>query len=375
MTPTDIVLLEFHPERDDLGKGKELRDGLSVVLQIGDTLWLANDETISLERLTLEKGENADEYRYARQHKQFSINDYLPLPIPPTGDPEDVQEVDVEGLAYDDGYLWLVGSHSLKRKKPKLKDGVKKAQKQLAKCNSEANRYLLARIPIVERDKTVELEKETTRRGKACTAAMLPVIDESNALLDALREDEHLAPFLAIPGKDNGFDIEGLAVVGKRLFLGLRGPVLRGWAVILELEVTEDKDDSSLLTLKDIGRNGRPYRKHFLQLGGLGIRDMCFLGDDLLILAGPTMDLDGPVILFRWKDGAAPEEESMVEAGALSRVLDIPFGEGVDHAEGMCLFSSDGGKANKLLVVYDAASVSRQLGESTLAADVFALPG
>jgi len=375
MTPTGIVLLEFHPERDDLGKGKELRDGLSVVLQIGDTLWLANDETISLERLTLEKGENADEYRYARQHKQFSLNDYLPLPIPPTGDPEDVQEVDVEGLAYEDGYLWLVGSHSLKRKKPKLKDGVKKAQKQLAKCNSEANRYLLARIPIVESDKTFELEKETTRRGKTCTAAMLPIRDESNALLDALSEDEHLAPFMAIPGKDNGFDIEGLAVVDKRLFLGLRGPVLRGWAVILELEVTEDEDDGSLLKLKGIGRDGRPYRKHFLQLGGLGIRDMCVHGDDLVILAGPTMDLDGPVIIFRWKDGAAPEEESMVAADALSRVLDVPFGEGVDHAEGMCLFSSDGRKADKLLVVYDAASVSRQLGESTLAADVFALPG
>ena len=26
----------------------------------------------------------------------------------------------MEGLVYADGYLWLVGSHSLKRKKPKL---------------------------------------------------------------------------------------------------------------------------------------------------------------------------------------------------------------------------------------------------------------
>ena len=375
MTPTAIVLLEFHPERDDLGKGKELCDGLSVALQVGDTLWLANDETISLERLTLEKGEDTNEYRYARQHKQFSLNDYLPLPIPPTDDPEDIQEVDIEGLAHEGGYLWLVGSHSLKRKKPKLKDGVKKAQKQLTKCNWEANRALLARIPIVERDNTFELEKETTRHGNTYTAAMLPILDESNALLGALREDEHLAPFMAIPGKDNGFDIEGLAIAGKRLFLGLRGPVLRGWAVILELEITEDEKDSSLLKMKSIGRDGRPYRKHFLQLGGLGIRDMCVHGGDLLILAGPTMDLDGPVTIFRWKDGASPKDESMVADEALARVLDVPFGQGVDHAEGMCLFSTDGSKASTLLVVYDAASVSRQPGESTLAADVFALPG
>jgi hypothetical protein len=38
MNTTSVVLLEFHPERNDLGKDKELRDGLSVAVQIGDTL-------------------------------------------------------------------------------------------------------------------------------------------------------------------------------------------------------------------------------------------------------------------------------------------------------------------------------------------------
>ena len=37
----------------------------------------------------------------------------------------------------------------------------------------------------------------------------------------------------AIPGKDNGFDMEGLAVDGDRLLLGLRGPVLRGFSEAL----------------------------------------------------------------------------------------------------------------------------------------------
>ena len=31
-----------------------------------------------------------------------------------------------------------------------------------------------------------------------------------------------------IPSNDNGFDVEGLAVSGNRVFLGLRGPVLAG---------------------------------------------------------------------------------------------------------------------------------------------------
>ncbi len=374
MNAASVVILEFHPERNDLGKDKELRDGLSVAVQIGDTLWVTNDETISLERLSLVEGGNSGTYRYGRHHKQFSLNDYLRLPVPPPPDPADLEEADLEGLVYEDGYLWLVGSHSLKRKKPKLKDGAEKAQKQLAKVGSDGNRYLLARIPLVESDGTYTLTKEDTRNGKKRTAAQLHGNDQSNDLTEALRGDEHLGSFLAIPGKDNGFDIEGLAVAGERLFMGLRGPVLRGWAVILEVELKEDNEQPSTLRLKAIGPNDRLYRKHFLHLGGLGIRDLCAQGSDLLILAGPTMDLDGPVTIFRWRGGTDPKGESVVPASELERVLDVPYGQGVDHAEGMTLFSPDGGKAHSLLVVYDSASESRQLGGSAVAADVFLLP-
>ena len=93
--------------------------------------------------------------------------------MPPPPDPADLEEADVEGLVYEDGYLWLVGSHSLKRKKPKLKDGAKKAQKQLAQVSSDGNRYLLARIPVVESDGTYTLAKEDTQNGRKRTAAQL----------------------------------------------------------------------------------------------------------------------------------------------------------------------------------------------------------
>jgi hypothetical protein len=205
-------------------------------------------------------------------------------------------------------------------------------------------------------------------------AAQLRGNAKGNDLTAALIDDPHLGMFLTIPGKDNGFDIEGLAVAGTRLFLGLRGPVLRGWAVILELELVEDKDQPSMLRLLPIGPKKRPYRKHFLQLGGLGIRDICLQGDDLLILGGPTMALDGPVTVFRWPGGAAPKDESVVAAKELQRVLDLPYGEGEDHAEGIALFAPEVGAACSLLVVYDAASERRQVGESSLLADVFALP-
>ena len=374
MKPSSTVDLEFDPERDDLGKGKELRDGLSVALQIGDSLWVANDESISLERLSLIKEGNTGNYRSGRHHQQFSLAEYLRLPVAPPKDPADLEEVAVEGLDYGDGYLWLVGSHSLKRKKPTLKDGAKEAQKQLAKVSTDGNRYLLARIPVVEGDGTYTLAKEDTQKEKKRSAAQLRGNAQGNDLTEALRGDKHLGPFLAIPGKDNGFDIEGLAVAGERLFLGLRGPVLRGWAVILEVEPEEDSKQPFTLRLKPIGPNQRLYRKHFLQLGGLGIRDICAQGADLLILGGPTMDLDGPVTIFRWPGGTAPKGESVVPSDELQRVLDVPYGQGVDHAEGMTLFAPDGGTARSLLVVYDSASENRQLGEGTAVADVFLLP-
>jgi hypothetical protein len=372
MNKTKVVLLEFSSDANALSKDKSRSDGLSVALQIGETIWVANDETITLERLSLVMGEKTASYRYGR-HQQFLLHDYLRLPVP-LDDGADLEEIDVEGLDYHDGYLWLVGSHSLKRTKPKLKDGAKQAQAQIAEVRPDGNRYLLARIPLVERDGTYALTKKDQRKGKEWTAAQLHGNHKGNDLTKALREDEHLGAFLGIPGKDNGFDIEGLAVAGDRLFLGLRGPVLRGWAVILEVELKEDDEKPYFLKLKPIGPKDRRYRKHFLHLGGLGIRDLCVQGADLLILAGPTMDLDGPVTIFRWLNGTDPKGERVVPAGELERVLDVPYGQGVDHAEGMTLFSPDGGAARSLLVVYDAASKTRQSGSSTVAADVFPLP-
>ncbi|TBW01790.1 DUF3616 domain-containing protein [Azotobacter chroococcum] len=367
----NVATLEFDPERNELGKDKRLRDGLSVAVQIGANLWLANDETISLERLTRLADAGQDACRYGR-HRQFPLNDYLALPVPPPDDPADLEEVDIEGLASAGGYLWLVGSHSLKRKKPKPGDAPDKARKQLAKVRSDGNRYLLARIPLVDSDGACEPAKRSKQDGQELFAASLKGDDKGNELTAALKNDKHLGPFLAIPGKDNGFDIEGLAVVGERLFLGLRGPVLRGWAVILEVAVAADVT-ASTLRLQPIGPKGCLYRKHFLELGGLGIRDLCLQGDDLLILAGPTMELDGPVSVFRWPGGSSPDDEAMVPADALQRVLEVPYGEGVDHAEGMTLFAPDGGKASALLVVHDAAAEERKSGKSAVTADVFKL--
>lgn len=338
----------------------ECRDALSAIVQIGDTLWVANDESIHLERLSYQ-GSDADGNPLYAAHTRFALHDYLSLPV--AADAED-NEVDVEGLAYQDGYLWVVGSHSLKRKKPQSDKSTEKGIERLVRIVPDPNRYLIARIPLNVVDGVPTLQ---------APSAQLPLHANGNALMEALRDDPHIKHFLKIPGKDNGFDVEGLAVIGTRLFLGLRGPVLRGWAVLLEIECVEDDDDPSVLKLARIGEEDRPYRKHFLQLDGLGIRDLCVQGEDLLILAGPTMSLDGPVRVYRWQDGAKPDGESLIPRAVLEVVADIPHGHGNDHAEGLCLFTQ-GDAEIALLVVYDNAAQGRKRGEDGVLGDVFTLP-
>ncbi|RYD75482.1 MAG: DUF3616 domain-containing protein, partial [Verrucomicrobiaceae bacterium] len=210
--------------------------------------------------------------------------------------------------------------------------------------------------------------------GKDLTAAQLIGTSKSNMLIDALRDDEHLGRFLTIPSKENGFDIEGLAVMGSRIFLGLRGPVLRGWAVILELKIEMISD--SLFRLVPIGPEKNLYRKHFFDLCGLGVREICPDGDDLLILAGPTMDLDGNVLVYRWCNVPKHRKQTVVGRDELEVVLDFPLAAnaevGKDHPEGMCLYKCEGEK-NALLIIYDAPSAKRLKGKHAMVADLFDL--
>jgi hypothetical protein len=241
----------------------------------------------------------------------------------------------------------------------------------------ETNRYLLARIPVVrdERSGRAELRRtwrDPRSRSATLHAAQLFGTGKTNLLIDALRDDAHLARFLNIPGKENGFDIEGLAVFGKRVFLGLRGPVLRGWAVVLEISVAPLSEH--YLTLHPIGDDGALYRKHFLDLDGLGIRELLKDGRDLLILAGPTMDIDGDGLVYRWKKVEKVREQAIVTRKELDVVLDFPLTgrrePGSDHPEAMALLPS---APRQLLVVYDSPSRERRIGKRTLVADAFAV--
>ena len=332
---------------------KQIAESLSAVVVVGGDLWVASDETTSVERLSSTDGITFN------SHKSFPLEDLIDLPAQDT---DADQEIDIEGLDHHDSYLWLVGSHSIKRKKVKEGETTEKNFNRLATPEIKGNRFILARVPLLESDP-----------DRVLKSAQLEGDLKSNALVDAIKQanngkgDPHFSGFLTTPGKDNGFDIEGLAISGERIFLGLRGPVLRGWAGILEVAVAEA---DSRLKLRETGPEGRPYKKHFLDLDGLGVRDICVDEPDLLILAGPTMDLDGPVAVYRWPDALASSKEQLVSAKDLERLFVVPNGAGVDHAEGMALIADP----KRLLIVYDSPSKERKISDRAVKADVFDLP-
>lgn len=325
---------------------------LSAVHLEGEVLWLAGDETATVERLRRQEPRTPLEYA---DHVTFDLADLVRLPGAAG------EEVDIEGMAAAGGYLWVVGSHSAKRKKVKGNHSDAKSAKRLATVSAEPARRVLARLALAG-DALVK----ATPDGRRSLAL------GGDGIYGLLGDDAHLSPFLDIPGKDNGLDVEGIAVHGppggERVFLGLRGPVLRGWATVLELAPRADSDTADTLTPAETPA-GQRYTKHFLDLDGLGIRDLCQHGHDLLILAGPSMNLDGPVRLYRWPGAAHLEAPEIVHRHELQPLLDLPYGQGDDHAEGIALLPDQ-----RLLVVYDSPAPHRLNQPGSILADVIQLP-
>ncbi|WP_229074906.1 DUF3616 domain-containing protein [Actinoplanes sp. DH11] len=357
MTLEKTVLLWF----GQASQAAATHTNLSAVRTDGKVLWLAGDETATVERLVADDEKNPAEY--GGEHS-FRLADLIRMP----GEDPD-EEADIEGLARTGNFLWAVGSHSLRRRQIKERHTGVKALKRLARITGQENRQILARIPVVDVDGLPTLVREATVDGEQHHAASLGRRDNLRALL---RDDEHLGPFVAIPSKDNGLDIEGIAVHGERVYLGLRGPVLRGWAFVLELRPYVDPADPTRLRLREF-EDGFPYRKHVLDLDGLGVRDLCPCGDDLLVLAGPTMSLDGPVRIHRWHGAGRSNQPEIVRGPVLTRELELTYGEGDDHAEGIGLIgpASDG----RLLVVFDSPAAARMTDDGAIVADIVRLPG
>jgi hypothetical protein len=327
---------------------------LSAAVRVGNTLLLGGDEGACLDRLTY----NGSTWT---GHQRLPLSDCLDL--------DGAREADIEGLAEDDGWLWVLGSHA--RTRPRISKG-KRNEIDLGSFSDLRDtrpRCLLARLPLVAAPLNKGICLPVRRDGKR-HAGLVKQTKHGNALAKLLGSDPLLKPFTRIPAKEGGVDLEGIAVAGTRVAIGMRGPVLQTYAVLLELQVTASRKSGRL-------KIGKSVCRRLLDLEGLGIRDLKRVGDDLVILAGPTTGLDGPCAVYRWPGWLSKpaRQDAVVCLHHPDRIIDLPFGRGEDHPEGLALMHNRNGEA-QLLVVCDTPSRFRvDPKRRSPACDIFALSG
>jgi uncharacterized protein DUF3616 len=307
----------------DAAREPKLLHNLSAVAVAGRFLWTASDEGRSLECLE----PDGDGYRLRRQYRLDSLFPDLP------GKEEDC-EADLEALAVsDDGHLWICGSHCRVRKKMESPNCLSD------RIIPRISRQLLGRVKLTDNGGKIE--------DFGCA---LP-FEGPGDLREALAKNKFLEPFLELPSKENGLDIEGMAVApdGKLLF-GLRGPLFDSFAVVVSVEVEARK--RGRLQIKK-----RTVVLHFLDLGGLGVRDLTRSGDEMFVLAGPVSSAPAPFRIYRWK----PRDPTYVQRPVLLHEWAYSWGtstpaEAPENPEGLSVL--DHGRPG-LLVLFDSPRLSR----------------
>ena len=220
----------------DYGEHAEARllRNLSAIAFGGGMLWTASDEGRTLECLTAHR-------RGFRLARQFRLDDCFPdLPGAAKKD-----EADIEALAFSSGRLYISGSHCwVRRPATKNADEIPGIR-----TRSRPSRNLLGELAV--------------DRGMPTFPGRALSFEGPGSLREFLSRIPYFAPFLELPSKENGLDIEGIAVLDRRLFIGCRGPVIDSTAMCVEV---------ALHDRLELRREGA--RLHFLDMGGLGIRDM-----------------------------------------------------------------------------------------------------
>jgi hypothetical protein len=296
----------------------DLLNNLSGISAAGEFLWSVSDEGRTVECLQ----KQGDCYALK---ERFQLDDYFHN-LPGLNANGGAAELDIESIDVVDGALWLCGSHCNVRKN---RIDTKKLSEKII---SRPSRHFLAKIAL----------KPNGGFGKAKKAPA----SGDGALRSTLSMDPFLAPFIDLPSKENGLDIEGLVIFETEVLFGLRGPVLDGMAVVVHAKLDDD------LEL-------RKYRLSFLNLGGLAVRDLTRHKDKILIVAGPVGDALAPFKLFAWAPVDTNKIQTPVEIHAWAESSEKP--EGISQ-----LKRSD---VDGWLVVYDHPNMDRLGARGTYLAD------
>jgi len=279
-------------------------EDVSGIARLGSSLLVVADETS-------ENNENVLQVL----NEKHEVTATIPLL---TGD-----EVDLEGLAVEGNTVYAIGSHSSKRKRIKEDKSYRKNLKSFRDdaIKDEAGRDYVFRVRL-------------DAQGAVVNKALIN-------LHDLIENNPVLTTFSSIPSKENGVDIEGLAVRDGWLYAGFRGPVLRGnWVPVLRFNFDHPAQDAQLL---------------FVTLGGRGIRGITEVSDGFLLLAGPVGDGDGSYRIYHWDghDTTPGKKRKGVPLGQVKLLgeLVVPAGQ---KAEGITLMQ-ESTQTYQLLIAYDNA--------------------
>ena len=226
-------------------------------------------------------------------------------------------EVDIEAMARSGDWLYVLGSHSLKR--PLIDPSRSRAEnrKRITEVSDEPLRQRLYRLRLSEQ-----------------TGALVGA-PEWISFRPMLERDPILGPFTHIPANENGVNLEGLAADEEFLYLGFRSPVLR---------------EGFVPVMRTAWREPRPSELLLLELGARGIRSLERVRGGFLVLATAERESGHAEAIYFW-DGRDQLPGAGSTPGSVERLLDLEPTRG-GTAEGLCV-TVDAPDRFEVVVVHD----------------------
>jgi hypothetical protein len=184
-------------------------------------------------------------------------------------------ELDAEAVAFDNNNFYVVGSHGRARHET---HDASEEKKNTAKA--DASRFIF-RVFLKPSQVDMTTGKLTDK----------PLISPPATLTGILQRLPDIAKAYDEPLAKNGLTIEGIDVKDKKLYVGMRGPVIGDKASVVSVGLAAVFD----------GAPPAP-ELHGLKLGTdkrgnvRGIRDIVRHGDGFLVLAGPVNDPEGDAV-------------------------------------------------------------------------------
>ena len=250
-----------------------------------------------------------DQQKYAQF---FSIEDKMLVPRDVVLLSDEDKDPDAEGVAYDDGFFYVTGSHGRSRHSDK----------------KNLSSYAVFRIAV---------DSRTGAPKTKPNAGNVDGVESSSRLRKVLKNDDDVEAYFNEPLAEGGVNIEGIAVRNGRMYFGLRGPSVKRRAYVLSVNAdalfTKHGDLKPDTASLELGKN-------------TGIRDLAVVKDGILILAGPTRDEDVPYTVWLW-DGSsetaakplATLDLSKVKEGAKAETL-LPLEEDATSIRVLVMFDS-----------------------------------